>query len=106
VQVVDGPGLEDKGVAQNLATGMDISFGGVDAFLLVNKYGNRVVDEDEMSLATSKQIFGVGVFKHLIGVMTCGDMFDVGMAEQDTPGKGFHEWCKEHGRTGHTGETF
>lgn len=101
--VVDGPGLEDTDLSSSTdkeaaAKNVDIALGmcseGVDAFLLVIKFGNRFTGEDKSMLEALKRIFGESYFMHVIVVMTCGDMFQDEM-EYEGREINFHDWCRQ-----------
>jgi GTPase Era involved in 16S rRNA processing len=102
--VVDGPGLEDTEVSKvkdkttavkNIGEALAMCYGGVDAFVFVFKFGQRFTDEDKGTLEALTRIFGAGFMKHVVVVVTGGDLFQGEMEERETPDKSFHEWCRD-----------
>ncbi|BFZ20019.1 hypothetical protein BsWGS_23058 [Bradybaena similaris] len=104
LKVVDGPGLQDtvmnsakdkETAATNMGQALAMCDGGVDAFLFVYKYGNRMTDEERGALEALKQIFGAKYFSNVIVVVTNGDSFRVNMEDEGKGNISFHDWCKE-----------
>ncbi|BFZ20015.1 hypothetical protein BsWGS_23054 [Bradybaena similaris] len=106
VYVVDPPGLMDTetaGEERKQRAGADMfealirCGGAIDAFVFVMCYSTRFTEEDRITLDILKIIFGEEYFKHLIVVLTHGDLFTADMEHEQTPNKSFDAWCKEQG---------
>ncbi|BFZ20028.1 hypothetical protein BsWGS_23067 [Bradybaena similaris] len=104
VYVVDPPGLMDTETIEELGAeraGADmfqalmLCGGEIDAFVLVIRYDTRFTEEDKKTLEILKIIFGENYFKHLIVVLTRGDLFPGNMENEGTPNKSFNTWCDE-----------
>lgn len=102
IKVVDGPGLDyhcgseemrDEKQADHLFKAMSMCDGGVDAFLLVVRFGWRFTQEEASCLETLKAIFGSDYLQHVIIVVTGGDLFD-SIIEEEEMNISFDEWCR------------
>ncbi|KAH9524121.1 Immune-associated nucleotide-binding protein 9 [Bulinus truncatus] len=99
IRVVDGPGVGDTRVDNEIATelvimatsdAMRANPEGFHALLLVVRFG-RFTKEDRDTVEFLKKIFGQNsVRKHSILVITCGDEFE---RESEETGETFEEWC-------------
>ncbi|XP_013080226.2 GTPase IMAP family member 7-like [Biomphalaria glabrata] len=97
INVVDGPGVGDTRVDNELATVLVLeamneairsSPNGYNALLLVVRFG-RFSNEDKDTVDFLKKLFGVeSVKQNCILVITHGDDF-----ESEESGEGFEEWC-------------
>ncbi|BFZ20025.1 hypothetical protein BsWGS_23064 [Bradybaena similaris] len=101
--VVDGPGLEDTDMSKaadketavaNMANALGLCDGGVDAFLFVTKFGCRFTEEERSALEALKRTFGTDYMKHVILIVTGGDLFELAM-EEDGCSFTFDEWCRK-----------
>ncbi|BFZ20034.1 hypothetical protein BsWGS_23073 [Bradybaena similaris] len=99
LKVVDAPGLDyhcgneelrDEKQAEHFVKAMAMCDGGVDAFLLIFRYGCRFTSEERSSLEMLKNIFGSDYLQRMIVVMTYGDLF----TEYEDVNISFDEWCK------------
>ncbi|BFZ20007.1 hypothetical protein BsWGS_23046 [Bradybaena similaris] len=104
VSVVDAPGLMDteikeekreERVGAEMFNALIMCGGEIDAFVLVLNYTARFTEEDRHTLEILKIIFGEHYFKHLIVVLTHGDLFTGNMENAGTPNKSFDTWVKE-----------
>ncbi|XP_005093066.2 GTPase IMAP family member 7 [Aplysia californica] len=101
-RVVDSPGLADTRLSSAAAiskacedtrTGILQCPEGVDAFLLVLKYGNRFTQEEQETLASLRSILGPNVIRDFcVIVFTHGESFDM---KNKKTGVSFPEWCQQ-----------
>ncbi|KAH9523971.1 hypothetical protein Btru_047714 [Bulinus truncatus] len=69
------------------------SYGGIDAILLVLKYGSRFTKQEKDAVAVVKSVFGNKDFSRRgIIVMTYGDLFETDVEESSNTSS-FEEWC-------------
>ncbi|KAH9523975.1 hypothetical protein Btru_047719 [Bulinus truncatus] len=69
------------------------SYGGIDAILLVLKYGSRFTKQEKDAVAVVKSVFGNTDFSRRgIIVMTYGDLFETDVEESSNTSS-FEEWC-------------
>ncbi|CAG5123073.1 unnamed protein product [Candidula unifasciata] len=110
--VVDGPGLEDtqlstvrdkEAAAKNMDKALAMCYGGVHAFLFTIKFGTRFTAEEQTALNSLKRIFGEDYMKFLIVVVTCGDLFQLAVEEEQMDIT-FEEWCLK--QTGEFGQLY
>ncbi|BFZ20022.1 hypothetical protein BsWGS_23061 [Bradybaena similaris] len=103
VTVVDGPGLDDTDMdkvadretaVKNMDNALGLCDGGVDTFLFVTKFGERFTEEQKSALEDLKRIFGTDYMKHVIVIMTGGDIFQQAM-ERKNCNITFDEWCQK-----------
>ncbi|XP_059173846.1 GTPase IMAP family member 7-like [Physella acuta] len=84
IQVVDSPGFMDPDILRNLDNItaqipgiMSVCQKGIDAVVLVLKYGNRFTQEEIDTVCKIKAIFGENIMKdHGIILFTYGELFD------------------------------
>ncbi|XP_005093064.1 GTPase IMAP family member 7 [Aplysia californica] len=101
-RVVDSPGLADTRLSSAAAiskacedtrTGILQCPEGVDAFLLVLKYGNRFTQEEQETLASLRSILDPNVIRDFcVVVFTYGESFDM---KKKKTGVSFPEWCQQ-----------
>lgn len=103
IRVVDTPGMaslylneaEDREAAiKNMSTAVSMCCEGVDAFLFVIMFGHTFTCDEKSALDALKRIFGDSFMKHVIVVVTGGDIFKDFMEEEDS-NRTFQEWCGE-----------
>lgn len=79
---------------------------GFHCAIVVLKYGNRVGEQDEYAMAMLKAMFGEDyVSKHVICVISNGDMFKGVMKKSKTP-QNINDWCKAQKRDSALGRMF
>ncbi|XP_059173882.1 GTPase IMAP family member 7-like [Physella acuta] len=111
IQVVDSPGFMDPdnkinldNITEQIPGIMSVCQKGIDAVVLVLKYGNRFTQEEIDTVCKIKAIFGENIMKdHGIIVFTYGELFDGSdehFPEANDEGDGnnaitFEKWCSK-----------
>ncbi|XP_012943010.1 GTPase IMAP family member 7 [Aplysia californica] len=112
VKVADTPGIGDtrmdtvtaiRKACKDLESGIQKCPGGVHAFLLVLKYGNRFTEEESRTVRSLKSLLGEDVLRrHCVIVFTHGELFDLSRKKGPGNSGDFSSWCCE--QTGGLGD--